>query len=222
MTFDFFQEAAIYIKNIEEKFGSFHYAPKFTRPVRGRLEKHLDDMIPGFRYPPNTSNNEISDNVQSDIGDTNSIDLNLDDTNFNNSLNLVEDQGNDEVVESGTSIFQPWYSNIAPDLKNDLLVCEEYVKVLEEVYERCKIELKEKSQEADDLQNKLKEAENQLQMAEMEKKEQREKFEQDLKMVYAEMIQQKKKQWCHVCAIEIEMAEPPTCIECSLNSFESL
>lgn len=45
------QEAAEYIKNIEEKYGEFHFAKlPYKRPMREMLDtKHLDEMIPGYR-----------------------------------------------------------------------------------------------------------------------------------------------------------------------------
>ncbi|XP_031637462.1 protein kinase C-binding protein 1-like [Contarinia nasturtii] len=52
------KETEEYAKNIETKFGTIRFAPKFTKPSLAKLNTlHLDDMIPGFRNPAHQMQN---------------------------------------------------------------------------------------------------------------------------------------------------------------------
>lgn len=75
------QEAGVNIRNLEKKFGSFNFAPKFTLPVRGDRERNLDKIIPRFHNPISPPfNDPISDENNSSEDVHSSSMPNIDDT----------------------------------------------------------------------------------------------------------------------------------------------
>lgn len=62
---------------MEEKYGKFHFANAFRKPISGKLDTiHLDEMIPGFRNPNQrtlqidyntTDNSQLNDSGVSNI-----------------------------------------------------------------------------------------------------------------------------------------------------------
>ncbi|XP_031632292.1 protein kinase C-binding protein 1-like isoform X2 [Contarinia nasturtii] len=80
------KETACYIKNIEQKFGKFEFAPKFTKPIPSKLDRlHLDEMIPGFRNPELRIQCNISDESNNIDMVPNNISINFDDDNDSES-----------------------------------------------------------------------------------------------------------------------------------------
>lgn len=212
----------MYIHNIEEKFGSFHYAKKFTRPTVDNFEKHLDEMIPGFRSPSNDLNggqpaNEISEHdvftheFQNDdfaINDAGSSSRSSSSSSSSFGEKTVNSEKSaDGFLEQKSHVENP--INLKKSVNFETMVEDtwEFISTLQNENETCKAEIQ-------DLKTKLQEAQWKIE-------KQRQNHSNELRLAKLESAQelrhQRLKQWCHVCLREIDMEHKPTCLECSLK-----
>lgn len=194
---------------IEKKFGPFQFAAPKTRLVTANIERHLDDMIPGYRDPSQrplvVQNDDVDPNFAL-AAPNELLQQGLDILDNFRPQNPVKREPNDDrngehddVTSSGLGPSDATVQN--NHLAETLASVQEYSKVVQEEHNTLKKKVETQRQKIKHLENELQKKDQQL-------------AESDAKLVDA-----KKKQWCSDCAKEVETEHPPMCTNCSLMNW---
>lgn len=184
---------------IEKKFGPFQFAKPKTRLVTANIEKHLDDMIPGYRDPSQRPPVEQNDDGDSNFASAAPLQQGWDIPNKFGPQNLVKSEPNDDrddangdVTSSGLRVSDTTVQNnhiqVPPALAGTLAGVQEYIKHLE----------------------------NELQKKDEQLEAQRRQLQESIAESNAKLVDAKKKQWCSDCQEQVETEHHPMCTTCSL------
>lgn len=196
----YLQEAEAYIKNVEAKFGPFRYAPLKTRPIEGQIERHLDEMIPGYRdpkYRPKPIKNEPID--QSSVGATAESQLDeamheeftTDQPNPDPPQNPLDEPNNNEV-------------KLPSDFYDRLKLCRDYCALLTEQNDSRALEIEKLRKEMDDLKSQKNSEIETLKKSEEKLKKEVAELKGKCENHDKEINECKLKEWCHVCLSSID------------------